>query len=94
MCEILLVHLISVHIHDCTCVYTVHVYRNRLCMVVQAMGGGYELDEAYPNMDFCFLDIGNIHVMRDRCVGILYTCPAWTMYMYLLSISVHKYVHE
>ncbi|CAI8029271.1 Myotubularin-related protein 2 [Geodia barretti] len=30
-----------------------------------AMGGGYELDEAYPNMDFSFLDIGNIHVMRD-----------------------------
>lgn len=30
-----------------------------------AMGGGYELDEAYPNMDFCFLDIGNIHVMRE-----------------------------
>ena len=30
------------------------------------MGGGYELDEAYPNMDFCFLDIGNIHVMRER----------------------------
>ena len=36
------------------------------CCVLQAMGGGYELDEAYPNMDFSFLDIGNIHVMRDR----------------------------
>ena len=34
--------------------------------LVQAMGGGYELDEAYPNMDFSFLDIGNIHVMRER----------------------------
>lgn len=32
------------------------------------MGGGYELDEAYPNMDFSFLDIGNIHVMRDRLI--------------------------
>jgi myotubularin-related protein 1/2 len=31
-----------------------------------AMGGGYELDEAYSNMDFSFLDIGNIHVMRER----------------------------
>ena len=36
-------------------------------LCVQAMGGGYELDEAYQNMDFCFLDIGNIHVMRERC---------------------------
>lgn len=36
------------------------------CTISQAMGGGYELDEAYPNMDFSFLDIGNIHVMRDR----------------------------
>lgn len=24
------------------------------------------MDEAYPNMDFCFLDIANIHVMRER----------------------------
>ena len=44
-----------------------YMYQCRLVSVCpQAMGGGYELDEAYPNMDFCFLDIGNIHVMRER----------------------------
>ena len=41
-------------------------------MCMQAMGGGYELDEAYPNMDFGFLDIGNIHVMRDRFAPTTY----------------------
>lgn len=30
-----------------------------------AMGGGYEYDDTYSNMDFGFLDIGNIHVMRE-----------------------------
>ncbi len=33
----------------------------------QAMGGGYEYDDFYSYMDFSFLDIGNIHVMRERC---------------------------
>ena len=30
------------------------------------MGGGYETDDAYPNIELQFLDIGNIHVMRER----------------------------
>jgi myotubularin-related protein 1/2 len=30
-----------------------------------AMGGGYESDDNYVNTEFSFLDIGNIHVMRD-----------------------------
>ena len=30
------------------------------------MGGGYESEDTYVNMDFSFLDIGNIHVMRER----------------------------
>lgn len=29
------------------------------------MGGGWESDSNYPNTDFSFLDIGNIHVMRE-----------------------------
>jgi len=33
---------------------------------VQAMGGGYETDDAYSNIELHFLDIGNIHVMRER----------------------------
>ena len=41
-------------------------------MSMQVMGGGYELDEAYPNMDFSFLDIGNLHVMRDRLAPTTY----------------------
>ena len=31
----------------------------------KAMGGGYEDEEHYHNMELVFLDIGNIHVMRD-----------------------------
>jgi len=30
------------------------------------VGGGWEYDDHYPNMEFSFLDIGNIHVMRER----------------------------
>ncbi|XP_069068507.1 myotubularin [Pleurodeles waltl] len=31
----------------------------------KATGGGYESDDAYPNAELCFLDIHNIHVMRE-----------------------------
>ena len=59
-----------------------------MCLsVFQAMGGGYELDEAYPNMDFCFLDIGNIHVMRERYrQDIQCTC----MYIVCAHVHVHS----
>ncbi|XP_065889704.1 myotubularin-related protein 2-like [Dysidea avara] len=30
-----------------------------------AMGGGYEADDVYSNIELHFLDIGNIHVMRE-----------------------------
>ena len=39
----------------------------------QAMGGGYEHEDCYVNMDFSFLDIGNIHVMRERLENIRHT---------------------
>lgn len=42
----------------------------------KARGGGYESEETYPNSELCFLDIQNIHVMRqaymklkDLCTG-------------------------
>lgn len=36
----------------------------------QAMGGGYESEDTYSNIDFSFLDIGNIHVMRERSENV------------------------
>lgn len=32
----------------------------------QAKGGGYESEDAYQNAEIIFLDIHNIHVMRER----------------------------
>ena len=43
------------------------------------MGGGYEHEENYINIEFSFLDIGNIHVMRDRYVHVM-PSPADCMY--------------
>lgn len=34
-------------------------------LVSQATGGGYESDDAYHNTELLFLDIHNIHVMRE-----------------------------
>ena len=31
----------------------------------RTLGGGYESQENYKNIDFTFLDIDNIHAMRD-----------------------------
>lgn len=38
-----------------------------LCCVLcfQAKGGGYESEDAYQNAELVFLDIHNIHVMRE-----------------------------
>ena len=33
---------------------------------LQAKGGGYESEDAYQNAELVFLDIHNIHVMRER----------------------------
>ena len=44
----------------------------------QAMGGGYEHDDNYTNTEFSFLDIGNIHVMRDRLVSATMLCSNTT----------------
>lgn len=61
----------------------------------QAMGGGYEYDDCYVNMDFSFLEIGNIHVMRERytlyaeqSVNILYkVCYQLNVNIFLFLIS-------
>ena len=37
-----------------------------LVCLFQAKGGGYESDEFYQNTELIFLDIANIHVMRER----------------------------
>lgn len=41
----------------------VHKIMNLTC---QAKGGGYENEDTYQNAEICFLDIHNIHVMRER----------------------------
>lgn len=34
-------------------------------LFLQAKGGGYESEDAYQNAELVFLDIHNIHVMRE-----------------------------
>lgn len=34
--------------------------------VLQARGGGFESEDSYQNAELIFLDIHNIHVMRER----------------------------
>lgn len=36
-----------------------------ICCLSQAKGGGYESESAYPNAELVFLEIHNIHVMRE-----------------------------
>ena len=70
-------HLTSVMIFGAQlqnqCRVCVSLWQSLLTVLIlfpQAMGGGYEYEENYVNLEFCFLDIGNIHVMRDRCVHV------------------------
>lgn len=41
-----------------------HAVLHVLCFS-QAKGGGYESESAYPNAELVFLEIHNIHVMRE-----------------------------
>ena len=41
----------------------------------QAKGGGYESEDNYQNAELIFVDIHNIHVMRERWV--VWCGPAW-----------------
>ena len=44
---------------------------------MQAKGGGYEAMENYQNTELIFLDIANIHVMRDRFVSSFFAKKNW-----------------
>lgn len=37
-------------------------------------GGGYESENNYPNLDLFFLDVGNIHVMRESLLKVKEIC--------------------
>ena len=54
-------------------------------MANKARGGGYEDEEDYDSMEFVFLDIHNIHVMREslRRVSV---CFSFTYMVHLLQI--------
>lgn len=46
--------------HSCASLTAAHIVPHR-----QAKGGGYESEDAYQNAELVFLDIHNIHVMRE-----------------------------
>ena len=48
--------------------------KDRLVYLFQAKGGGYESDEFYQNTELIFLDIANIHVMRERYYSKIAFC--------------------
>ena len=41
-------------------------FHTMLHFLSQARGGGYESEDTYQNAELVFLDIHNIHVMRER----------------------------
>lgn len=51
----------SLILKSCTCSFLCLL----LLFVWQAKGGGYESESAYPNAELVFLEIHNIHVMRE-----------------------------
>lgn len=57
-----LLHKVFILNSQCKCV-------DILCVIstftLQATGGGYEGEDAYQNAELVFLDIHNIHVMRE-----------------------------
>ena len=47
----------------------------------QAKGGGYEDIEHYQNTELVFLDIANIHVMRDRFVILVFVLKIFLVFV-------------
>jgi hypothetical protein len=52
----------------------------------KAKGGGYESEDAYQNAELVFLDIHNIHVMREslrklkgKCVTVVHSGSMWQL---------------
>ncbi len=44
-------------------------------------GGGYESEENYINAEFHFLDIQNIHVMRESLRKVIFLLIKWPTYL-------------
>lgn len=53
------------HICFCTVGVRSFIIFCGVCFFPQAKGGGYESEDAYQNAELVFLDIHNIHVMRE-----------------------------
>jgi hypothetical protein len=65
----------------------------------KAKGGGYEPEDAYQNAELIFLDIHNIHVMREslRKLKGYYLKKKFNIIIYLLQIVYiipQKYVFQ
>ena len=56
--------------------------------MLQARGGGYENEDMYQNAELIFLDIHNIHVMRERQVLLTNTPTSGTIYYTVLSLYI------
>ena len=61
LCVVGFVNDVDVDLIFCCCMFSIIPD-----IVPQAVGGGWEYDDYYGNTDLTFLDIGNIHVMRER----------------------------
>jgi hypothetical protein len=58
----------------------------------KAKGGGYESEDAYQNAELVFLDIHNIHVMREslrklkgKCETVVQSGSMWQLSLILLT---------
>jgi myotubularin-related protein 1/2 len=61
---------------------------NANAIVNKAKGGGYESEDAYQNVELIFLDIHNIHVMRESLRKLKEICfPATDDQKWLSAID-------
>ncbi|CDW51993.1 Myotubularin protein 2 [Trichuris trichiura] len=57
----------------------------------KAKGGGYESEAAYPNAELVFLDIENIHVMRER--QVITTCGNSAEFPILRNMQIFAFLN-
>ncbi|XP_046852350.1 myotubularin-related protein 2-like [Xenia sp. Carnegie-2017] len=61
----------------------------------QAKGGGYENEEFYPNIELIFLDIANIHVMRESLRKLKDICfPSIDDVHWLANLEASNYLQH
>lgn len=61
----------------------------------QARGGGYESEDAYENAELVFLDIHNIHVMRESLRKLTEVCfPSIDESHWLTNIESTHYLEH